>query len=130
MPRAIVIDDSRAMRILLGDAMRALGYTVAEAEQGRMALDRLETDGPCELALVDWNMPVMNGLEFIRAVRARPDWQGMRILVITSETEVEQVMLALQSGADEYLMKPFTPDTLASKLAVMGLLQELPSGTA
>lgn len=130
MPSAIVIDDSRAMRILLGDAMRALGYTVAEAEQGRMALDRLETDGPCELALVDWNMPVMNGLEFIRAVRARPDWQGMRILVITSETEVEQVMLALQSGADEYLMKPFTPDTLASKLAVMGLLQELPSGTA
>lgn len=130
MPRAIVIDDSRAMRILLGDAMRALGYTVAEAEQGRMALDRLETDGSCELALVDWNMPVMNGLEFIRAVRARPDWQGMRILVITSETEVEQVMLALQSGADEYLMKPFTPDTLASKLAVMGLLQELPSGTA
>lgn len=130
MPRAIVIDDSRAMRILLGDAMRALGYTVAEAEQGRMALDRLQADGPCEVALVDWNMPVMNGLEFIRAVRAQPDWQAMRILVITSETEVEQVMLALQSGADEYLMKPFTPDTLASKLAVMGLLQELPSGTA
>ncbi|HEX6591217.1 MAG TPA: response regulator [Moraxellaceae bacterium] len=121
MPNALVIDDSRAMRLLLGDALRGIGYTVDEAEDGSAAIFRLDDGTPRDIALVDWNMPVMNGLEFIRAVRADARFRSMRLLVITSETEAEQVVAALSAGADEYLMKPFSRETLISKLEMLGL---------
>lgn len=130
MPSAIVIDDSRAMRIMLSDSMKSLGYDVDEAEDGSAAIFRLDDGRPRDVALVDWNMPVMNGLEFIRAVRADARFRSMRLLVITSETESEQVMTALAAGADEYLMKPFTRETLAAKLEMLGLVQDQASGMA
>lgn len=130
MPTALVIDDSRAMRIMLSDSMRSMGFDVDEAEDGSAAIFRLDDGRPRDVALVDWNMPVMNGLEFIRAVRADSRFSSMRLLVITSETESEQVMMALAAGADEYLMKPFTRETLMGKLEMLGLVHELPSGSA
>lgn len=130
MPTALVIDDSRAMRIMLSDSMRMLGFNVEEAEDGSVAILRLDDGIPRDVALVDWNMPVMNGLDFIRTVRADPRFRSMRLLVITSETESEQVITALEAGADEYLMKPFTRETLAGKLELLGLLHEQPSGSA
>lgn len=130
MPSAIVIDDSRAMRIMLSDSMKSLGYDVDEAEDGSAAIFRLDDGRPRDVALVDWNMPVMNGLEFIRAVRADARFRSMRLLVITSETESEQVMTALAAGADEYLMKPFTRETLAAKLEMLGLVPDQASGMA
>lgn len=130
MARALVIDDSRAMRILLGDTLRAMGYEVDEAENGSAAILRLDDGLARDVALVDWNMPVMNGLEFIRTARADSRFRSLRLLVITSETEAEQVMIALSAGADEYLMKPFTRETLVSKLEMLGLAPREPSGMA
>lgn len=129
MPRALVIDDSRAMRMLISDAMRGMGYAVDEAENGSAAILRLDDGVTRDVALVDWNMPVMNGLDFIRTVRSDARFRNMRLLVITSETEAGQVMSALTAGADEYLMKPFSRETLLSKLEMLGL-QAVPTGMA
>lgn len=123
MPRrALLIDDSRAMRMLLGGQVRALGFEVTEAGDGSEALAALHGRDDVDLALVDWNMPVMNGLEFIRAVRAHDDFRELCIVVITSETELTQMQTALEAGANEYLMKPFTRDSLGSKLELLGVL--------
>lgn len=130
MPNALVIDDSRAMRLLIGDTLRHIGFDVDEAEDGSAAIFRLDDGVRRDVALVDWNMPVMNGLDFIRVVRADPRFSNMRLLVITSETEAGQVVNALAAGADEYLMKPFTRETLISKLEMLGLARRLPTGTA
>jgi len=124
--RVLLIDDSRAMRILLASHVRALGFEVAEAGDGSAGLAMLKNAGDVRFVLVDWNMPVLNGLEFIRAVRACTEYRHLRLIVITSETEASQVMAALSAGADEYLMKPFTREALASKLELLGLLQGVP----
>lgn len=121
-PTALVIDDSRAMRMVIGGFLRDLGYIVDEAGQGQEALSLLSRGEPRDIVLVDWNMPVMNGLEFIKAVRSDPRYADTRLLVITSETEVGQMVNALSAGADEYLMKPFTDESLCSKLELLGLL--------
>jgi two-component system chemotaxis response regulator CheY len=120
--RALLIDDSRAMRMLLGNQVRTLGFEVTEAGDGSQALAVLCADADFELVLVDWNMPVMNGLEFIRAVRAHSRYCHLCIVVITSETEVSQMVTALTAGANEYLMKPFSRDALGSKLELLGIL--------
>jgi two-component system chemotaxis response regulator CheY len=115
--RALVIDDSRTVRAIIGKILRELGIEVIEAGNGREALEQME-HGP-ELVLVDWNMPEMNGLEFIRAVRAERAYDGVRILMVTTETESAQVTRALNAGANEYLMKPFTKDVLVAKLNLL-----------
>ena len=122
MSQALVVDDSRAMRAILGKQLKQLGYEVVEAEHGEQALERLAACVSMPvLALVDWNMPRMNGLDFIKAVRARRDFDTMRLMMVTTETELSQVQTALAAGANEYMMKPFTPDALLAKLATMGL---------
>ena len=119
--RALVIDDSRAIRLILSRTLQELGFETLEAGNGREALEVLEREGPVHLALVDWNMPVMDGLEFVQAARARPAWSSMRVMMVTTETEIERVVKALEAGADEYVMKPFTRDVIAEKLAILGL---------
>src|SRR5262249_3736495 len=99
--RALVIDDSRTMRMIIGEILREVSVEeVLEAADGRQGLETLRRCPDIDLALVDWNMPVMNGLEFIRAVRAEPAFAGVRILMITTETESAQVMRALEAGAN------------------------------
>ncbi len=122
MSHALVVDDSRAMRAILSKQLKQLGFEVLEAEHGEQALERIATapDKPV-LALVDWNMPRMNGIEFIKAVRSRRELDTMRLMMVTTETELAQVKVALDAGANEYMMKPFTPDALLSKLSTMGL---------
>jgi two-component system, chemotaxis family, chemotaxis protein CheY len=119
--QAMVIDDSRAMRTLLQRFLKQLGFEVCEATNGREALDRLQAGPSPDLALVDWNMPEMNGYELVLALRARPEFAGLRLVMVTTETEASQVERALQAGADEYVMKPFTPEVLRDKLALLGL---------
>jgi two-component system chemotaxis response regulator CheY len=120
--QAMVVDDSRAMRLILGDLLESLGFSVTEAANGKDAFDALQasTELPI-LALVDWNMPVMNGLELIKALRAERCYDVVKLLVVTSEAEMGQMMEALSAGADEYLMKPFSSDALVSKLDMLGL---------
>lgn len=120
--RALIVDDSRAIRSIIGKTVRELGFEVLEAGHGGEGLKQLNAGGPVDLALVDWNMPEMNGFEFLVAVRANPAWKDMVILMVTTETEMSQMQLALEAGADEYVMKPFTPDVLREKLQLVGLV--------
>jgi two-component system chemotaxis response regulator CheY len=119
--RALVIDDSRTVRLIIGKVLTELGFEVIEAGDGREGLDRLAGWPGVAVVLVDWNMPVMSGLEFIRAVRARREYDHVRLLMVTTETEQEQVLRALSAGADEYVMKPFTRDILVAKLGLLDL---------
>ncbi len=123
--KAIVIDDSRATRVILKRTLTAQGFEVLEAGDGKQALEELEKSGPIELALVDWNMPVMTGYEFIVEIRTRPAFAGMSIMMVTTESETSQVQLALDAGANEYIMKPFTEDVLKEKLMLLGLSQDV-----
>ncbi len=118
---ALILDDSKTMRMILKRAVHAMGFDVVEAGNGQEALDRLSTAGEVALALVDWNMPVMDGLEFVCRVRQRPEYDAMRVMMVTTECELDAVMRALEAGADEYLMKPFTQDALREKLAMLSL---------
>jgi two-component system, chemotaxis family, chemotaxis protein CheY len=122
--RALVIDDSRTVRAIIGKTLRELGMEVVEAAHGREGIDRLTEGTGIELVLVDWNMPVMNGLEFIQAVRSERIHDTVRIMMVTTETEQEQVMQALEAGANEYLMKPFTPEILIAKLSLLDVITE------
>ena len=119
--RALVIDDSRAMRAILGKIMKDLGFEVTEAGHGREGLERLRQFGKPDLALVDWNMPEMNGLEFIQAVRADHAYDDLRLMMVTTESETGAMITALEAGANEYVMKPFTKDVILEKLAIMGI---------
>ncbi len=119
--RALIVDDSKTMRMILKRVVLEIGFEVAEAGDGHDAITRLNRGEPADLLLVDWNMPVMNGYELIRAVRANSLLSGIRIMMVTTETSMSQVEQALEAGADEYLMKPFTKDVLLAKLALLGL---------
>jgi two-component system chemotaxis response regulator CheY len=124
MSRALVVDDSRAMRMILSKTLTESEFEVTQAADGQHALDCLERDGGgFQLVLVDWNMPGLSGLDFVRTVRARPEYNAVRLLMVTTETEIEQMTRALEAGADEYLMKPFTPDLVKDKLRLMGMAQ-------
>jgi two-component system chemotaxis response regulator CheY len=120
----MVIDDSRAMRTILGSMMRGLGFEVVEACDGRDALTRLQTEAPPAVALLDWNMPDLNGFDVLRLLRANRALDGMRIVMVTTETEMAQVARTLEAGADEYVMKPFTRDIIQAKLELLGLIPE------
>jgi two-component system chemotaxis response regulator CheY len=119
--RALVVDDSRAVRLIVGKTLRELGIDVVEASNGREALERMAEHSDVELVLVDWNMPEMNGLDYIKAVRAQRDYDGVRIMMVTSEAEQEQVVRALDAGANEYLMKPFSKEVLIAKLSLLDI---------
>ena len=119
--RALIIDDSRAMRSILARMLRGLGFEVVEAANGREALQRLRETGKIELALVDWNMPEMSGLDFIRAVRTEHSHDGVLLMMVTTETEMEQISRALEAGANEYVMKPFTQEVILEKLQMLGM---------
>lgn len=119
--KALVVDDSRAMRMILKRTLSQLGFEVVEAGDGRQALDVLQVSGPVDVALVDWNMPVMTGYELIQEVRGRRELDAMPIMMVTTETEADQVTRALDAGANEYVMKPFTEDVLREKLLLLGL---------
>ncbi len=122
MPKAMVIDDSRAIRLILRRTLEKLGYEVLEACHGKEALAELERDPEVSLMLVDWNMPEMNGLEFVNHVRSRPGYSQVVLMMVTTETEIEQMVTALEAGANEYVMKPFTEDIITDKLRLLGLV--------
>ena len=126
--RAMVIDDSRAMRMILKRIVAKLNFETLEAGDGQEALDLLATltEVP-ELALIDWNMPNMNGLEFVTKVRADVRLREMTLVMVTTESEQNQIVRALAAGAHEYVIKPFTEGAMIEKLALLGLV---PSGAS
>jgi two-component system chemotaxis response regulator CheY len=122
--RALVIDDSRAMRRIVGSILEDFGYEVRPAGHGREALDVLEEGWIPDLACVDWNMPVMDGLQFVSAVRSNPAYRQVTLMMVTTESETSQIVRALAAGAHEYMIKPFTADAMRDKLALLGLLPQ------
>ncbi len=118
---ALVVDDSRAIRSIIGKTLVELGFRVSEAGSGRGALEALRALGPVDLILVDWNMPEMNGYDFLCAARRDPAMDETVIIMVSTETEMGQMQRALDAGANEYVMKPFTPDVLRDKLQLVGL---------
>jgi two-component system chemotaxis response regulator CheY len=122
--RALLVDDSSTMRAILRMTLRKAGLETSEAANGAEALVRLEADGAADVALVDWNMPEMNGYEFLCAVRSNPLYDDMRVVMVTTETEMAQVENALSHGANEYIMKPFTRDAVVEKLQLIGVLPQ------
>ena len=119
--KAMVIDDSRAMRLILGGTLKQLGYEVSEAGNGQEGLDQIREKGKPDVVMVDWNMPVMGGFDFVKAVRADAALAGLPLVMVTTETEMDQVAAALEAGVNEYVMKPFTREALREKLAILGL---------
>jgi two-component system, chemotaxis family, chemotaxis protein CheY len=124
MRRALVVDDSRTIRSILGKKLTHLGFKVSEAENGKIALEVLQANPSISLALVDWNMPVMNGLEFVKSVRADSTWDGLTIVMVTTETETSQMLAALDSGANDYIMKPFTDEIITERLMLLGIQEQ------
>jgi two-component system chemotaxis response regulator CheY len=120
--RALVIDDSRAMRAILAQTLHQLGFETTLAGNGQEGLDRLKEFPTPDLVMVDWNMRVMSGYEFIQAVRADPQWAGVRLVMVTTETDMPQMQAALAAGVDEYVMKPFTREAVREKLQVLGVV--------
>lgn len=119
--RALIVDDSRPIRRIEAEILRDLGFETADACNGKEALLRLQ-EGPLpDVVLVDWNMPEMDGLEFIKAVRRDSRYGGLVLLMVTTETETDQMLRALSAGADEYLMKPFQKESLIEKLQLVGV---------
>ena len=125
MTRVLVVDDSRTMRLRMRQMLRSMSFDVLEAEDGTDALELVEgclsSDLPQAL-LVDWNMPGMTGIDLVRQLRSDTRFDDVRLMMVTSESEIERVHEALSAGVDEYLMKPFTPDQLAEKLEMLELV--------
>ena len=122
---ALVIDDSRATRLMLGRALRTLGFEVEERGDAAEALALLQGQAEgggvqVDLALVDRNMPGMDGLSFARAVRAAPALRELCLLMVSSETNPVRVMEAIEAGFDEYLMKPVSAEALRERLVMLG----------
>ena len=119
---ALVVDDSRAMRSILARLMTGLGFEVTQAGDGAQALSVLDEGLRPDVALVDWNMPVMDGLTFIKTVRGREDLRDIALMMVTTESEQAQIVRALAAGAHEYVIKPFSDEVIAEKLVLLGLV--------
>lgn len=122
MARALVVDDSRAVRMILSKTLKELGFEVREAANGREALEVIEIEMTAvNLVLADWNMPEVNGLELLKRLRQNPALSSLVVVMVTTETELDQMVAALEAGANEYVMKPFTKDILVEKLQLVGV---------
>lgn len=118
--RALIVDDSATIRVYLRKVLGRFGFEVAEARNGREGLEQLHAHPGIDLVLLDWNMPVMNGIDMLQEMRAEADLNRICVMMVTTENELRQMTQALELGANEYVMKPFTPEIIGDKLALLG----------
>ncbi|MFN3407055.1 MAG: response regulator [Caldimicrobium sp.] len=116
MKKALVVDDSKAIRQIEKKYLEELGFTVVEAENGEKALEVLKAHPDIEIVLLDWHMPVMNGYEFLKKMRENPQWDHIKVMMVTTENQQTSVIEAIMAGANEYLMKPFDKEMLETKI--------------
>jgi two-component system chemotaxis response regulator CheY len=109
------------VRSVLRGILSEQGFEVLEAEDGKEALERTRVVGSVDLMLVDWHMPVMNGIELVYAVRAEESFSGAMLMMVTTQHEEGDVEAALEAGAADYILKPFTKEAILEKLTILGL---------
>lgn len=119
--RVLVVDDSSAMRAFLRMILKAAGFEVAEARNGKEGLNALRAAVLPDLVLLDWNMPEMDGLEMLLHLRSDARCNQVKVMMVTTETEMAEMSRALGAGADEYMMKPFTREVILEKLELLRL---------
>ena len=119
--KVAIIDDSKTVRFILAKMMKELGFESIEAGDGKEALEAIGKNSDVVLALIDWNMPVMNGLELVGELKKDTRLSHLKIMMVTTETEMTQVVRAIEAGADEYIMKPFTKDMVVDKMKMLGM---------
>lgn len=122
MKTALVVDDSTFIRKIGKQILESMDFEVSEAKDGAQALEHCENSLP-DLVLLDWNMPVMSGLEFLTSLRRMPGGDEPRVVFCTTENTREKIMVALEAGATEYVMKPFDQDIIRSKLEQIGMVE-------
>ncbi|NYG58709.1 two-component system chemotaxis response regulator CheY [Nocardioides daedukensis] len=120
---ALIIDDSRTMRIILNRILTGLGFSTAEAGNGQEALDAIAHGPVPDLCLIDWNMPVMDGYTFVTRVRANAEHRNITLMMVTTESSHGHLVKALAAGAHEYVIKPFTAEAITEKLELLGLVR-------
>ncbi|NNN11598.1 MAG: response regulator [Acidimicrobiaceae bacterium] len=121
---ALVIDDSKTTRMILRRMLKELGFEVEEAENGQEALAQLESSPLPNIALVDWNMPIMDGYQFVKSVRSKAKFNKLLLMMVTTETELDRLTAAIEAGVDEYVMKPFTKEVIEEKFEILGLVRD------
>lgn len=121
MKTCLVVDDSRVIRKVARRVLEDIGFEIAEAADGMEALAWCRAAMP-DAVLLDWNMPVMNGIDFLRQLRAEPGGAAPKVIFCTVENSPDYIRAALEAGADEYIMKPFDGDIIEAKFAEAGLL--------
>ena len=119
--RTLVVDDSRVIRTIVGRALQELGFQPRRPATARGRPGKTGARRTPAVVMIDWNMPEVNGLEMVKTVRANPAWADVKLIMITSENEIERVQTALEAGADEYIMKPFTKEMIQEKLMLLGV---------
>lgn len=121
MKTCLLIDDSRVIRKVARQIFESLDFTCEEAEHGQLAIEACQKNMP-DVALLDWNMPVMDGMEFLRALRKMPNGETPIVIFCTTENDLKHIQEAMTNGANEYIMKPFDTDIVQSKLIQLGVI--------
>ena len=121
MKSCLVVDDSRVIRMVARKILEELSFNVLEAEDGKVALDACMKELP-DGVLLDWNMPVMDGIEFLLELRKLPGGDNVAVVFCTTENDLAHIQKAIEAGADEYIMKPFDSEIIQTTFAQVGLL--------
>lgn len=122
--KALIVDDSSVIRKMLSYICEEAGMEVSTAEHGQEGLAHLRSQGPFDVALVDWEMPVMNGLDLIREIKDSGDFPGLKILMITTHNTMNDMIAAMSLGIDDYLMKPIEENAVLSRLQQLGVIAD------
>jgi two-component system chemotaxis response regulator CheY len=122
MKTVLLVDDSRAVRIAASNIIEPLGFQILEAGDVQVALDVLRDNPQIDIVLLDWNMPIMDGYQFLTTLRADKEIPQPLVMMCTTENEMSQIVKAMQAGADEYVMKPFTEEIISEKFEEVGLI--------
>lgn len=123
MTHCLIVDDSQTIRKIIRRIMEEFGFACAEAEDGQKALEACQARMP-DVIMLDWNMPVMDGLSFLKALRAGVNGAYPKVLFCTTENSMDFIQNGMTAGADEYIMKPFDKDLIQSKLVQLGIVEE------
>jgi two-component system chemotaxis response regulator CheY len=123
MKNCLVVDDSAVIRKIVRQLMENLGFACVEADNGKVAYESCQQAMP-QVVMLDWNMPVMNGLDFLKSLRALPGGEVPTVIFCTTENDMSHIQLALECGANDFIMKPFDKEIVRSKLIQNSLIEE------